>query len=149
MRTRAPTPLQRTGQQRPRTRYLASSDHHRLQRGLVTIHEDTEVSGKSLASAPGRLGGATGSGGAPRPPCLAQGGPHRIVAERRSGRTWSEIGRCLDRDGVATSQGGPSRWWPASIRDAYYRMTGETPAAPKPDGDTLTHDALSIAAQVG
>ena len=42
----------------------------------------------------------------------------RIVAERTSGGTWAAIADGLNRDQVATSQGG-ARWYPSSVRAAY------------------------------
>lgn len=52
----------------------------------------------------------------------------RIVADREAGRSWSEIGRTLDAQGIPTAQGG-ERWWPASVRDAYTRATREQAAS--------------------
>ena len=63
-----------------------------------------------------------------RPPTLPSEVVARIVAQHRKGDSWSAIGRGLDRDAVQTAQGG-TRWWPATVRDVYYRATGELSAA--------------------
>ncbi len=42
----------------------------------------------------------------------------RIVAERADGSTWAAIADRLNRDQVATSQGG-ARWYPSSVRAAH------------------------------
>jgi DNA invertase Pin-like site-specific DNA recombinase len=53
-----------------------------------------------------------------RPSSLPPEVRERIVAERAGGGTWQKIADGLNRDLVATSQGG-ARWYPSSVRAAY------------------------------
>jgi hypothetical protein len=45
----------------------------------------------------------------------------RIVQERKAGQTLTQIAEGLDRDGVATAQGG-RRWYPATVRHVLRRL---------------------------
>jgi DNA invertase Pin-like site-specific DNA recombinase len=50
-----------------------------------------------------------------RPPAIPMAVVHRIVAERRSGRSWPAIAEGLNADDVPTAHGGAA-WWPATVR---------------------------------
>jgi DNA invertase Pin-like site-specific DNA recombinase len=50
-----------------------------------------------------------------RPPILDPTVRARIVAERRAGATYGAIARDLNRDAVATAQGGKA-WYPSTVR---------------------------------
>jgi DNA invertase Pin-like site-specific DNA recombinase len=56
-----------------------------------------------------------------RPVALPQAVRDRIAAERAAGATLRAIGAGLERDGIATAQGG-AQWWPATVR-AVWRST--------------------------
>ena len=50
-----------------------------------------------------------------RPPSLPDEVRQRIAREREAGATLSAIAEALNRDGVATAQGG-RQWWPSTVR---------------------------------
>jgi len=47
----------------------------------------------------------------------------RIRVEHAQGMSFGKIGRGLDRDGIATAQGG-RKWWPSTVRDVIERSKG-------------------------
>jgi DNA invertase Pin-like site-specific DNA recombinase len=50
-----------------------------------------------------------------RPPIIDAPLRARLLAERRGGASYSDIARRLNRDGVATAQGGKA-WYPSTVR---------------------------------
>lgn len=55
-----------------------------------------------------------------RPRALPESVRTRIVSERRGGATVTAIADGLNREGVATAQGG-RKWWPSTVRAALQR----------------------------
>jgi DNA invertase Pin-like site-specific DNA recombinase len=51
----------------------------------------------------------------------------RIVRERDSGMSWTELARMLNAEGVPTARGGQS-WRPSSVRSAYLTRRAELAA---------------------
>ena len=51
----------------------------------------------------------------------------RIDAEHAAGRTFGEIARALNADGVRTAQGG-KQWWPSTVRSVLVRSHRRTSA---------------------
>jgi DNA invertase Pin-like site-specific DNA recombinase len=58
-----------------------------------------------------------------RPPTLPANVVNRIKRQRKAGKTFAAIADDLNRDGVATAQGG-EKWWPATVRAVLRRTSG-------------------------
>jgi hypothetical protein len=60
-----------------------------------------------------------------RPPAIAEGLLQRIVREHEAGRTYRQLARDFEVEGIPTPRGGP-RWYASTVRSAYLRAGAES-----------------------
>ena len=59
-----------------------------------------------------------------RPPAITNATLERIVREHQAGRTFRQLARDFEADGIPTPHGGP-RWYASTVRAAYLRAGDE------------------------
>lgn len=60
-----------------------------------------------------------------RPPAITEGLLQRIVRQHQAGRSYRQLARDFEAEGIPTPHGGP-RWYASTVRSAYLRAGAES-----------------------